>query len=228
MQKALDNIRRTQPNGGTPLTSHIRDIHREISAMASHLRATGQKVVVVVATDGLPTDSQGEVERNHFVENLRLLEGLPVWVVVRLCTDDEEVVDFYNDLDTCLELSIEVLDDFTSEAKEIYQANPWLNYGLPLHRMREMGYHDRVLDMLDERLLTKTELRAFMSLLFGEEHMDGVRDPSVDWAAFVSDVEELLKKEQPTWNPLKKKMKPWISIKKLNRIYKYGRIGFFS
>merc|ERR1712003_602 len=209
----------------------IRDIHREVSAMAPNLRATGQRVVLVIATDGLPTDSRGKggpAEQNDFVESLRLLEGLPIWVVVRLCTDDDEVVDFYNNLDACLELSVEVLDDFTAEAKEVYQCNPWLNYGLPLHRMREMGYHDRVFDMLDERLLTKTELRDFMSFLFGEENMDGVWDPSVDWAAFVSDVERLLRKEQPTWNPLKQRMKPWISIKKLDRIYKYGRLGLFS
>lgn len=28
--------------------------------------------------------------------------------------------------------------------------NPWLDYALPLHRLRETGYHDRVFDMLDE------------------------------------------------------------------------------
>lgn len=86
--------------------------------------------------------------------------------------------------------------------------------------MREMGYHDRVFDMLDERLLTKSELRDFMFLLFGEDKMDGVPDPSLDWNAFVLEVERLLEGERLTWSPLKKKMKPWISLAKLNRAYK--------
>lgn len=232
MQKAFDNIRNTRPGGWTPLTSHIRDIHSEISAMSPQLRATGERVVIVLATDGLPTNSEGTSgprEQKDFIESLRLLESLPVWVVIRLCTDDDNVINFYNDIDVSLERSVEVLDDFMTEAEEVYQCNPWLNYGLPLHRMREMGYHDRVFDMLDERLLTKTELRDFMSFLFGEENMDGVWDPSVNWEGFVSDVEQLLKKEQATWDPLKKRMKPWICVRKLNQMYKYPKhAGMFG
>merc|ERR1712187_890625 len=147
-----------------------------------------------MGTDGLPTSESGSDPKREFIESLRLLEGLPVWVVIRLCTDDEDVVNFYNELDSCLELSVEVLDDLTAEAKEVYECNPWLTYGLPLHRMREMGYHDRVFDMLDERLLTKSELRDFMYLLFGEENMDGVPDPSVNWEGFLADVKQLLNK----------------------------------
>ena len=170
--------------------------------MAPELGNNGQKVVIVIATDGLPTDERGYGGPQHsqeFVEALRLLEGLPVWVVVRLCTDEDEVVEFYNDLDSQLELSMEVLDDFSGEAKEVTGENPWLNYALPLHRLREMGYHDRVFDMLDERALTKTEVRDFCALLFGEENFDGVPDPSLEWDAFLEDMKRLLKKESPQW-----------------------------
>ena len=215
-------MRRSKPGGCTPLTSHILEIHREVTALTPALRAKGQRIVIVVATDGLPTDEcgyGGEVHQKEFVEALRLLEGLPVWVVIRLCTDEEEVVNFYNDLDVVLELSIEVLDDFCGEAAEVYECNPWLNYVLPIHRMRELGFHDRVFDMLDERLLTKSELRDFCLLLFGDANFDGVPDPSLDWNGFIQNVERLLQSESLQWNPMKKRMKPWVSIKKLNRCY---------
>jgi hypothetical protein len=202
MQQAQSIMRKARPGGCTPLTNHILEIQNEVFYMAPELRKKGQKVVIVIATDGLPTDERGYGGPQHsqeFVEALRLLEGLPVWVVVRLCTDEDEVVDFYNELDGQLELSMEVLDDFSGEAKEVTGENPWLNYALPLHRLREMGYHDRVFDMLDERALTKTEVRDFCALLFGEENFDGVPDPSLEWDAFLEEMKRLLKKESLQW-----------------------------
>ena len=170
--------------------------------MANDLRASGRRVAIVLATDGLPTDERGvsgQYQQKQFVESLRMLEGLPVWVVVRLCTDEDEVVNFYNDLDEQLELSLEVLDDFCGEAAEVYEFNSWLNYALPLHRCREMGYHHRVFDMMDERRLTRSELREFCELLFGADRFDGVPDPDVDWVGFSKHIREMLKQEKRQW-----------------------------
>jgi len=127
--------------------------------------------------------------------------------------------DFYNDLDDQLELSMDVLDDFCGEAAEVYEHNPWMNYALPIHRVREMGFHDRVLDMIDERPLTKGEIRDYCLLLFGVNQCDGLPDPSTDWEGFVTNVQQLMNKEELQWNPMKKKTKPWISMKKLNKQY---------
>jgi hypothetical protein len=178
-------------------------------------------VAVVLATDGLPTDDQGyggEDITQEFIKALRALEGLPIWLVIRLCTDEENVTDFYNKLDGMLELSLEVLDDFLGESREVRRYNPWLNYALPMHRCRELGYHDRLFDLIDERQLTKGELRDFCSLLFGTE-LDSIPDPVVDWKAFTAYVQERLAHEEPQWSPLSKKEKPWISVKKLNKLY---------
>jgi hypothetical protein len=37
-----------------------------------------------------------------------------------------------------------VLDDVRGEAEETHSHNPWLTYGMQLHRAREWGVHDKV------------------------------------------------------------------------------------
>lgn len=213
---------KTRPSGFTPLKDHIYTIRDQIINSADNLKTRGQKAVVVIATDGMPTDEMGmssEFATNEFVQVMRLLEGLPVWIVIRLCTDDDDIVNFYNDLDEQLELSLEVLDDYVGEAQEVYEFNSWLNYGLPIHRLREFGFHERVFDLIDERRLTKGELREFCLILFGEHNFDSVPDPSIDWLLFLNEIERLLKQEKKQWNPIKKKVMPWIDTRELNRIY---------
>jgi Mg-chelatase subunit ChlD len=219
---ALRTIKSVSPGGVTPLSEHIRDIRENIKALLPTLRHDGTQVVVVLATDGLPTDIHGRCDNNtkrEFTESLRSLEGLPIWIVIRLCTDEDEVVEFYNDLDQQLELSIEVLDDFSQEAKEVCTHNPWLNYALPLHRCREMGYQNRLFDILDERRLGLDELRDFFILLFGVEHFDGVPDPQADWKGFLKSISNIVKKEKDEWNPVTRRLGPWVDVKKLDKVY---------
>jgi len=212
----------SSPAGLTPLTDHIREIRENVLELEPTLRQNGSKVAIILATDGLPTSSnrmnRGSSEQ-EFVEALKSLEGLPVWVVIRLCTDDENVVDFYNDLDAQLEMSIEVLDDFEMEAREIYKYNKFLNYALPLHRCREMGYHHRIFDYLDERQLSKDELRELFTLLFGQQQMAGVPDVHSNWKGFLQAIKRITDKEEWHWNPIKKKVQPWVNVKKLDKAF---------
>jgi len=215
MYTAIDTMEMTRPCGLTPLVEHILEIQNRIREMSPQLRARGERVALIIATDGLPTNSEGyggQIAKEEFRRALRRLETLPVWVVIRLCTDDEEVVQFYNGLDQHLELSLEVLDDFIGEAKEVFGHNKWLTYGLPLHRCREFGFHDRLFDAIDERPLTKYELRCFCALLFGLRSNYDIPDPEEDWSGFKGEVKRLLKKECNQYNPMTKKMNPWINM----------------
>jgi len=221
-QEDLRNMRslinKVKPSGTTPLTDHILEIQISIRSMAPQLEKAGKKAVIVLATDGLPTDERGMAGKeasNDFVHALRSLEGLPVWIVIRLCTDEDDVVNFYNDLDDQLELSLEVLDDFFAEAGEVYEHNKWLNYALPLHRMRELGFYDRIFDLIDERPLTKSEIREFCVLLFGQAKFDGVPDPTLDLMGFIAEIERIMKEEKLQYHPIKKQMQPWIDTKAL-------------
>ena len=65
--------------------------------MEPYLRSVGQKVVVVIATDGESSD--GDI-----AAAMAPLKDLPVHVVIRLCTDDERICSYWNSIDQQLGL----------------------------------------------------------------------------------------------------------------------------
>lgn len=102
VQHAVKVIEKSSPRGVTPLTQHLEEIRYHISTVEATLRQNGQDAVVVLATDGLPSNQYGESSDavlKEFVIALKALQSLPVWIVVRLCTDDAKVVSYYNSLD---------------------------------------------------------------------------------------------------------------------------------
>lgn len=225
LARIQQTITNASPTGVTPLSRHVRNIRQQVSILAPQLMQEGRKVTIVLATDGLPTNEMGiggEGANREFVNSLQSLEGLPIWLVIRLCTDEDKIVEFYNSLDSQLELSIEVLDDFVQEAEEVHQFNPWLNYTLCIHRMREMGVHNRLFDFLDERALTLGEVGEFCTLVLGREAMDGVPDPEEDLGGFLAKVQTVLAKEKGQWNPVKKKIMPYLNLEKIQSIYGEG------
>merc|ERR1711924_187444 len=53
------------------------------------LRAAGQRVVLHIASDGEASDGR-------ISDQMAPLRNLPVWVVIRLCTDSDDVVSYWN------------------------------------------------------------------------------------------------------------------------------------
>jgi hypothetical protein len=146
------------PNGGTPLCYHIREVINEIAIAAPQLRSNNQRAVVVIATDGESSDGS-------MAEAMAPLKHLPVQVVVRLCTDDDKICDYWNNIDKELELGMDILDDLKGEAEEIAENNNWLVYGEPLHRLREWGIIIKEFDLLDEAKLSSEQMQALCAHL---------------------------------------------------------------
>ena len=146
------------PGGGTPLCRHVIEVTKQIAALAPSLRAACKKAAVVIFTDGEASD--GDI-----VQALKPLNDLPVWVVIRLCTDEAGIVSYWSEIDGQLELKMDVLDDPIGESKEIMKHNDWITYGTPLHRLREFGVTAREFDLLDETSLSAEQMHKFCALL---------------------------------------------------------------
>ena len=217
---ARATIMRTYPGNSTPLAWHVHQVHDRIRGMVPELRSRGQKVCVVLATDGLPTDNPRHVHggaKEAFRQALNSLSGLPVWVVIRLLTDNEDVVDYYNDLDQQVEVPLDVLDDWEGEAREVCAVNPWINYTQELHHAREFGLLHPVFDLMDEKAFGASEVMQFLGLIFGEDAVLEMPTPLIDMDGFLEGVQRLLNQTAPSFNILRKKIKPVVSLKKLEK-----------
>lgn len=206
----------TSPVGATPLCARIREIVAIVRQREAELRSIGKRVMIIVASDGEPSD--GDVEAA-----LRPLKELPATIVVRLCTEEEKVVEFWSRVDADLEFPLDVLDDVVGEAKEVCASNPYLAYGLPLHRLREFGCTSNVIDLIDETRLSLVQVRQLVTFIYGKAAAD-VPHPELDWREFVRSLDALQSNDPngTVWDPLKSRLVPWFNLHKMNRMYGKG------
>ena len=233
VEQAIGGIHRSQPKGAQrPLALHLLDFRDRIRSVEDQLHRQGQQAAIILTTDGLPTDQVG-VESvtalEEFNEALRSLQYLPIRIIIRLCTDDAKVVEYYSSLAKIPDLPLVVINDFLDEAKGVYTQNPWLNYAIPLHRYREMGCHRRVFDKLYKRQLNKDELVDFLYLLFGEQAMLNVPDVHKNWKRFCAFVSRMNSAEGKHWRAHTRKCEYWIDMDQLQQVYgkKQRRWWFF-
>jgi len=205
-------LSRVKPSGCTPLRKRLRIVHDEIRSVLPKL-GRGQKVALVLATDGLPTEATDEGVSTPLAKDnfKKALQALPpqVSVVIRLCTDDEDVVDYYHDLETGLP-NVAVLDDYWAEAARVHSFNPWLTYGLVLHRVREMAgcAHLPLLKELSRRSLTPTEVAEFCQFVFGWETTPD------SWEGVRLAVDRSNQETETVWNPIRSQLEPWVDLDK--------------
>jgi hypothetical protein len=111
----LTRLIASHPQGGTPLCETIRQVIGEIRTMEARLRATHKTVSLTIATDGAASD--GDV-----AQALAPLLHLPCTVVIRLCTDDDSVINYWNKIDDDLEVYLvpDVFDSFSLVGASTY------------------------------------------------------------------------------------------------------------
>lgn len=86
-----------------------------------------------------------------------------------------------------------------------------------MHRLREAGLVTSIFDGLDERSFKLDELYKFCKSLFVGEN-SGVKLPlprknsKESIADFVHTLKNIVEKEELQWNPVKKKMMPWVDM----------------
>jgi len=139
---------------------------------------------------------------------------LRVFVVIRLATDEDYVVDFYNQVDDEFELDLEVLDDIEGEANEILRkGNSWITYSPLLHKLRESGTFMKLFDLLDERSFTPVEVATFSQLLLH----DGEAPSPCNLEEFVLFAGSRLRSVPCVYDPLHKRMAPLVRMEQLRR-----------
>lgn len=201
-------VMQAPPCGGTPLCGAIREVVRRVRACAAELRARGEQAIVMIASDGEASD--GDVR-----QAMQPLADLPVWSVVRLCTSEDRIIEYWNKVDHDLEQQLEVLDDLSSEATEVRALQPWLTYAEPIQRVREWGApHIKLFDLLDERRLNPSDIAEMARLVLGGAPLP---HPEADPELFLSEVRERLQRAPLVLDPLTKVMKPWLDMRALKR-----------
>ena len=94
LQRFQQWLKLVQPTGRTALTHQIYEIQQLIRSLEQSLRSKGQNVVLIVTSDGLPSDEKGicnDEQCDLFRKSLKALENLPIQVIFRLNTNDSSI-----------------------------------------------------------------------------------------------------------------------------------------
>lgn len=170
-----------QPNGGTPLLRTLSLVQNELANI------NGRKKLVII-TDGESSD--GDI-----TNIIKTIQNNNVSITVRLCTDNDRIVNYWNRIDSDLEINLDIIDSFHDERKEVNKFNPRINYTLELHKFRELGVLRNEFDHIDERMLSPTD-ETFIKSLVGANPIYPQVNTRVneDTTGYYSDKNKKLKK----------------------------------
>tara|TARA_B100000795_G_C22760572_1_gene423421 strand:+ start:210 stop:1379 length:1170 start_codon:yes stop_codon:yes gene_type:complete len=158
----------TNIRGNTPLDI-ITDFFVQSLQQYIQMETVNDAEVTVcfnILTDGQPNNKQ------LFEAKLRkLINKYNLFITINMCTDNEDIVGYYNNLDRTLgnELSgFDVIDDLESEQIEVIGAgNTFFVYSHDIHVARMAGCYSKIADLLDEEPLSNHYLTRLCKELCG-------------------------------------------------------------
>jgi hypothetical protein len=103
------------PSGGTPLVPALRRV------LCETYQNTAKGRIIIIATDGEPTDNNGYSNINELKKVLLYERSHQDYVTFLACTDDDSAIGYLNQWDSEIP-RVDVVDDYQSEKKEVKQA----------------------------------------------------------------------------------------------------------
>jgi hypothetical protein len=103
----------TRPNGFTPLARILNQVLAENNQNVLNER----KLLIIIATDGEPTDDNGKVNIREFKKSL-LSRNQRTYTTVVVCTDDDDSIAYLDKWDKNIKF-LDVVDDYRNERDQI-------------------------------------------------------------------------------------------------------------
>lgn len=134
------------PNGPTPITPVLKRILK-IKCATSR--------IIMIATDGLPTMPNGNVDIDGFKHALRHDRHNNDYTTILACTEDKKVMSYLNNWDKEIP-RLDVIDDYRHERKEVLKAQgPDFPFSFGDYIVKALlGSYDKYFDQLDEKNLS--------------------------------------------------------------------------
>lgn len=141
----INHIFSQEPMGLTPLTENLEKIFESY-------KNCDKPVLVVIATDGVPTNFRGQSDIESFRRCLDKRDSNKFFISILACSDVEKDIEYLNKIDKKVK-NVDVIDDYISEKKEVLAVQGrHFKYTIGDHVLRLLlGSIFPEFDKLDER-----------------------------------------------------------------------------
>lgn len=149
VQEFLTLFRQYQPKGYTPLSRALDQVLRDNLNLVNNER----KLLIIIVTDGEPTDDRGNSDISGFKKCLESRKPADrIFTSIIACTDQDDSMDYLNRMDRTLK-NLDVLDDYRNEKKEISKKRgPSYPFSYGDYVVKALiGSVDKSLDQMDEK-----------------------------------------------------------------------------
>ena len=131
--------------GETSLKVILNNLKSEINY------SSGQKKLVII--------TDGKSHNSDIAKTLKEIQGFDVSITIRLFTDDEKSITYWNNINKDLEIKLDIINSYFNEIIKVKKYNPKLNYTTYFHKLREYGVIDPRFHHIDQISLSKYDIK---------------------------------------------------------------------